>query len=188
MISKIANILDFIRFGPHLRSEEAGQVRYLKGTHFDVEYELTEFESSYVSKEKGMEKFLLKENDVIVAAKGFRNFAWRYTVDHGPCIASSLFYVIRIRQDLMSSEYFTLLINSPRIQHRLKMMGMGVTIPTIPRKEFTQMKVWVPPKAEQQKVEEVNRLMKHEICLERTILEKKIQRKNGIIEMLTQPE
>ena len=183
---RIKEIVTSIKYGPHFRTEKEGNAMYLKGNQFDDDYQLTLFNDSYVKIDDNEQKHLLAEDDVILAAKGFRNFAWKYTAEIGDCIASSLFYVIKLNSDIIEPDYFTMSINSPRIQHELKNIGLGATIPAIPRNELLRINIAIPTMKEQKKAVEIHKLLNEQISLERKILQRRIDIKNGLLNLLTE--
>lgn len=185
---ELKNIIKSIKYGPHFKSVEKGSVQYLKGNHFNDEYELAQFEYSYVNEKENFEKHLLVKNDVIIAAKGFRNYAWRYTIDQGLCIASSLFFVIKLKEDVVSSKYFTLLMNSPKMLHILKTISKGITTLIIPKNELLKIKIDVPTFERQKEIILINNLMKKEIQLEKKILKQKKILQNSLIDLLIKNE
>jgi len=183
---RITEIIKSIKYGPHFRTEQKGTTKYLKGNQFDEDYQWTLFNNSYVNIDNKELKHRLEENDVILAAKGFRNFAWKYTSEYGDCIASSLFYVIKLDMDVIDPDYFTMSINSPRIQHVLKNIGLGATIPAIPKNELLRIDIAVPAMKEQLKAVAIFELLNEQIRIERSILSKRINIKNGLLNLLTE--
>ena len=185
---RIKDIVTLVKYGPHFRTVREGNVMYLKGNQFDDDYQLTLFKDSYINidYDYNEQKHFLVENDVILAAKGFRNFAWKYTADIGACIASSLFYVIKLNSEIIHPDYFTMCINSPRIQHELKNIGLGATIPAIPRNELLRIKIAIPTMEEQKKAVAIHKLLNEQISLERKILQRRINIKNGLLNLLTE--
>ena len=182
-MTQIKDLVTYIKYGPHLKTEMEGSARYIKGNHFDEDYNLMKVEDSWVKSENG--KYLLQENDVLVAAKGFRNFAWKYSADAGPCVASSLFYVIRLDEIRIHPDYFVACMNSSRVQHRLKNIGLGATIPAIPKNELLRIDLNVPSMEDQSKAILFYKILNEEIGLYRKILAKKIEMKKGILNLLT---
>ena len=183
---RIKEIVTSIKYGPHFRTEKEGNAMYLKGNQFDDDYQLTLFKDSYINIDYNEKKQLLVEDDVILAAKGFRNFAWKYTAEIGACIASSLFYVIKLNSEIIHPDYFTMSINSPRIQHELKNIGLGATIPAIPRNELLRINIAIPTMEEQKKAVAIHKLLNEQISLERKILQRRIDIKNGLLNLLTE--
>ena len=185
MKTPLSNITLSTKYGPHLPTADTGPIKYLKATHFDEDNQLNAFTASYVSTEGKEDKFLLQESDIILAAKGFRHFAWTYDSSYGPCIASSLFYIMRIDTQKVLSKYLTLCINAPKFQHKLKMIGLGASVPVIPKKELLRLKVEIPPLEQQQKIIRITNLIDQQIELEKQILEKRKILKTGLIDFLT---
>jgi len=185
---EIGEITNSIKYGPYLISEEVGSIKYLKGNHFNNDYELKKFEYSYINPNEKHIKYLLKEGDILLAAKGFRNYAWRYSAIEKSCIASSLFFVIKINEEIITSEYFTLSINTPKMLHRIKTINKGVTTPIIPKKEFLKIKIEIPKMERQKEIVSIYNLMEKEIQLERKIIEKKKMLQNGLIDLLIKNE
>lgn len=185
-MKRLEDIITSIKYGPHYRTEKEGHVKYLKGNQFDDDYELTLFNESYVNIDEADRNHLLHDNDVILAAKGFRNFAWKYSADFGECIASSLFYVIKLNEDVIHPDFFTMAINSPRIQHRLKNVGLGVTIPAIPKNELLRIKIGLPSIEEQGKAIKIYKSLNKQIQIEKEILNKRLRIKNGLLNLLTE--
>ena len=185
----ISEIIKSIKYGPHLKTVEKGEIKFLKGNHFDEEFDLDKVENSFVSSEhKFCDKFLLNKSDIILAAKGFKNFAWRYTGEQGCCIASSLFYVIKINEDLILSEYFALVINAPKTQHQLKLIGSGVTTPSIPKSELLKIKIPTPTREVQNKLVRLNNTLSKQINIEKKLIEKKKELQGGLLNLLTKNE
>jgi len=184
-IYKLKDMIESIKYGPHTQTQELGEVKYLKGKAFGDDYGLDQFKNSYVKLAEGQEKHLLKENDILVAGKGYRNFAWKYENEEGPCIASSTFYVIKVKEDVVMPEYFVLLINSPKVQHELRLLGLGPVTPSIPKGELLNVETTLPPLEDQRKATEIYKSIKTQIKLQRQILEKKILLKNGLLDLIT---
>lgn len=183
---RIKELITSIKYGPHFRTTKEGDVLYLKGNQFDDDYQLSSSSKSYLKVGENEQKHLLVKDDIILAAKGFRNFAWKYSSDFGECVASSLFYVIKLNEDIIQPDYFTMAINSPRIQHRLKNVGLGVTIPAIPKNELLRIKIAVPSIEEQKKAIEIYKSLNKQIQIEREILDKRIRIKKGLLNLLTE--
>ena len=184
MNTKLNKIITSIKYGPHTSTLYDGEVKYLKGNHFDEDAQFTLFADSYVDKDRLSTKHLLQEGDVIIASKGYRNFAWRYTKDHGPCVASSLFYVVKVNEQMISSHYFALMMNSTRVLDQLQATARGANMPTIPKGELLGMKLYVPPLAHQKEIVEISNTINKKITLERRLLNESIKLRKGLINKL----
>lgn len=184
-VYKFNDMIESIKYGPHKQTALEGVIKYHKGNHFDEDFDFTLFDNSYVKEDGNEEKYLLKENDILFAGKGYRNFAWKYNQEVGPSIASSTFFVIKVREDIVMPEYFVLLINSPKIQYQLRFLGLGPVTPSIPKGELLNMKTNLPSLEDQRKATEIYKSIKSQINIQRRILEQKIKLKNGLLELLT---
>jgi len=187
-MKQIKNIITSIKYGPHFRTQKEGNARFLKGNQFDDDFQLSLSHQSYVTIEEDEERALLAENDVIIAAKGFRNFAWKYSAEYGPCVASSLFYVAKLRTDVISPDYFAMVINASRIQHTLKNVGLGATIRAVPKNELLRVKIAIPPMEQQLKAVAIHTLVNEQISIERKILNRRLKIKKGLLNLLTEKQ
>jgi len=172
MIKKLGDIAE-IQFGPYEKGLAKGSIKYLLASHFDEVYQLSKFESSFISGEVDSEKKLLQKNDVILAGKGQRTFAWAYEDSYGPCVPSSLFFILKTDEEVVLGKYLTYFLNSERVQNTLKLIGAGGTIPSIPKKELKQIKVSIPSIARQRKIIEMAKLVEEDVMLTQELLNKK---------------
>ncbi len=181
----IAKLILSIKYGPYLKSVDKGSVKYLKGIHFDEDFLFTRFEDSYVAESEDSNKYVLNEGQVLLASKGYRYYAFMVDESLGRCVASSQFYVINVNEEVVTPAYFTLLLNSKRMQGRLAKLKKGATIPILPRKELLAIKVKIPSIKYQIQVSKIYELLKEQIRIQRTILEKKLIIKENLINKLT---
>lgn len=180
MTIRLGEIAD-IQFGPHGRGEETGEVKYLLGRHFGSLNKPNLFEKSYISITEKQERLLLKSGDVILAGKGLRIFAWAYQEEFGKCIASSLFYLLRPKTNKVIGQYLAHFLNTDKIQHKLKLIGSGATIISIPKKELAEVKIEVPDLKKQMTIVERMKLLDKDITLTQQLLEKKKLLRKGVI-------
>src|SRR5690554_6027919 len=143
MIQKLGNIAE-IQFGSYDKPQEKGSVKYLHAGHFDNLFKPTRFEDSFIELDGKNDKFLLQPNDVILAGKGHRTFAWAFNPDFGQAIPSSLFYIIKTNPSKVLGAYLAQYLNSEKIQYNLKLIGAGATITSIPKKELEEITVDIP--------------------------------------------
>lgn len=184
----LGNIGD-IFFGSYEKPELEGEIKYLHAGHFDELYLPSKFEGSYISPSSNTDKYLLQHNDVILAGKGHRLFAWAYNVDFGKAVPSSLFYIIRTNPHQVLGEYLAIVLNSERMQHKLKLIGAGATIPSVPKKELKQLRIPIPALNEQLRIMELVYLSNKDIELTQAVLVAKEKlRKGAINKMLNKME
>ncbi|MFY0714647.1 restriction endonuclease subunit S [Seonamhaeicola sp. NFXS20] len=180
MVEKLGNIAE-IQFGLYEKPQESGTVKYLHAGHFDELFKPTKFEESFVELDGKNDKFLLRSNDVILAGKGLRTFAWAYQPEFGQLIPSSLFYIIRTDPTKVLGAYLAQYLNSEKLQYQLKLIGAGASITSIPKKELEQVAIALPSLDEQKKLVELVAILDEDLQLTQDLLKKKTALKNGLI-------
>jgi restriction endonuclease S subunit len=170
-----------VGYGTYEKAQINGSHRYLVASHFDDSINLTEFADSFIDLKNKDIKFQLVENDVILAGKGSRNFAWAYETSEGLCVPSSLFYIIRAKPSKVIGKYLAYFLNSDKIQFALKNMATGTGMPSIPKKELVQLEIELPTITQQLEIVKLAEMMDEEIQLGHQLLKLKEQRKKGII-------
>ena len=183
MVQKLGNIAE-IQFGSYDKPKEKGSVKYLHAGHFDELLKPSKFEESFIELDEKNQKFLLQPNDVILAGKGYRTFAWAYDVEFGQAIPSSLFYIIRAHSSKVLGSYLAQYLNSEKVQHTLKHIGAGATITSIPKKELEQVSVVLPSLEKQRELVGFINLLDENLVLTQGLLEKKMALKKGLINRL----
>lgn len=183
MVKKLEEISE-IHFGPYEKGEEKGNIKYLLAGHFDEYYQPNNFGESYVELTYKNEKSLLKANDVVLAGKGQRMFAWSYDEQFGHAIPSSLFYIIRTNPLEVLGEYLAHFLNSDKIQYEIKLIASGGTVPSIPKSELIQLEVFVPSIEEQHRIVNIANLLEKDLILTQQLLNEKMNLKKGVINKL----
>ncbi|MFC4636440.1 restriction endonuclease subunit S [Dokdonia ponticola] len=183
MNRKLRDIAD-IQFGSYDKPTSIGEVKYLHASHFDKLLNPTKFKESFIELDDKNEKFLLQENDVILAGKGHRTFAWAYDISFGKIIPSSLFFIIRINSQEILNTYLAQYLNSEKVQYNLKLIGAGATITSIPKKELEQITIAIPSLEEQQRIVNLIELMDKEVILIQELLKKQTALKKGVVNIL----
>lgn len=183
MNKRLGNIAE-IQFGSYGKPTEKGAVKYLHAGHFDKYLKPTKFEESFIELDDKNKKYLLGENDVILAGKGHRTFAWAYKASFGKAVPSSLFFIIKAKPHEILSSYLAHYLNSEKVQYNLKLIGAGATITSIPKKELEQITIAIPSLEEQQRIVNLIELMDKEVRLTQELLSKRIALKKGVINTL----
>ncbi|WP_407557877.1 restriction endonuclease subunit S [Winogradskyella sp. 4-2091] len=183
LITKLGEIAD-VQFGLYQKKEMEGSVKYLTSSHFDDDLNPTLFENSFVKLENKDNKFLLKSNDIILAGKGQRIFAWAYEEKFGKVIPSSLFYIIRTDENQVNGHYLSTILNSSKKQYELTLLGSGSSMISITKKELLDLEIALPPLEEQKKIVKISKLLDEEISITSQILEKKRMFKQGVLNQL----
>lgn len=180
---KLGELAD-VNFGLYKKKKISGSVKYFTSSHFDENLNPSLFADSYIDIDEKEQKFLLQENDVIVAGKGHRFFAWAYDKKYGDVVPSSLFYIIRPDSTHMRGDFLAAALNTKRIQYDLSLKGSGTSIPSIKKNELIDLKVPAPEMLVQVKMLRIINAMNEEIELISEILDKKKQFKEAVVHEL----
>lgn len=174
-----------IYYGPHIKASTKGSIKFLVSSHFDEFFEPSLFKESYIDSVNDTEKYILRPNDIIVTGKGHRIFAWAYKEEYGKTVPSSLFYIIRINESMeLLAEYLAIYLNSKEVNHKLKSLSRGTSIPSIQKKELEQTKIDIPTIEQQRNIIKISKLLDSNIRLSEELLEKKKTFKNGLLNRL----
>jgi hypothetical protein len=184
-VLKIGDFVD-IQFGPHLKTNVKGTIKYILAGHFDDDLNITNFKNSFVLSSAKTERFELRPNDVVLAGKGQRTFAWAYNESYGPMVPSSLFYLLRASDNVLSGSYLAAVLNTERMQHKLGLIGAGATVNSIPKKELNQLEIQIPSLDDQRNFLKIHSLLDKDIALTNKLLQAKRNLKRGVVnELLT---
>ena len=155
-----------------------GDVIYLQVKHFDESGQLQsalhgDLLSAYVS-----EKHLLKNGDVLFAAKGTKNFATVFENHNEPSVASTSFFVIRPADKKVLPQYLAWFLNNHTTQTLLKGQAIGTSIPSISKQVLENLEITVPNIEIQKAILQITKLRNKEKSLLQeieTLRDKQIQ-------------
>ncbi|MBL7137660.1 MAG: restriction endonuclease subunit S [Bacteroidales bacterium] len=143
-----------------------------------------------VDGDKIYEKHFLQKGDILFMAKGANNFAVCYDEKYKPAVATSAFFVIRLKVDFILSSYLCFYINNSKAQAFIESNRAGSYIPNVNKETLINMEITVPPLVIQNNINELFKLsMREQFILEKvkenrrqlmkSILSKLIDRKHG---------
>jgi restriction endonuclease S subunit len=137
----------FVQTGVFAKPVKEGQIVYLQSKHFTENGILKS--TLYPDLKAGSisEKHLLRNGDIIFAAKGTKNFAALYEGINKTAVASTSFFVIRINKDFhdkIMPEYLTWYINLDTSQHYLKSQAVGSSIVSISKSVVGELELSIP--------------------------------------------
>ncbi len=174
-----------IYYGPYEKAKIKGDIKYFVSSHFNDFLEPTLFKESFIGSIKDGEKYLLQSNDVIFTGKGQRLFAWAYKEEYGKVTPSSLFYIIKINDpDKIIGEYLANILNSEKVNQKLKSLSGGTSIPSIQKKELEQLELSIPSIEKQKQIIRLSKVLNKDIELATMLLEKKKALKTGLLNMI----
>jgi hypothetical protein len=154
-----------IQTGVFARTVTQGEVVYLQSRHFDEYGELCSVLHPDLKMDSITDKHLLRNGDVLFAAKGAKNFAAVYESHNPQAVASTTFFVIRLHDNSMQPHYLAWLLNNPVSQSFLKRNALGSSIASISKTVLEELEITVPSLHIQECILEIVRLGKKENAL-----------------------
>jgi restriction endonuclease S subunit len=163
--AKLAQIAD-IKTGIFAKPESDGEVVYLQAKHFNEFGKLSSIPHADLKTDNLTNKHLLKHDDIVFAAKGSKNFAAVYQSDFR-AVASTTFFVIKIRVSHVLPEYLAWILNNSEMQSILKRHAIGSSMVSISKAVLEELEISVPTIEKQKQIVEISRLSKteHELRL-----------------------
>ena len=167
-----------IQTGLYAKPSGVGEVVYLQAKHFDENGQLLSTLHRDLKTKGISEKHLLKDGDVLFAAKGTKNFAAVYENHNEPAVASTSFFVIRLTDKKVLPEYLAWFLNSHSTLTLIKGQAIGTSIPSISKQVLENLEMTVPSIETQKAILQVTKLRNKEKALKHqieTLREKQIQ-------------
>jgi restriction endonuclease S subunit len=159
--SKIRDIAT-LQTGLFAKPLAMGEVVYLQSKYFDDQGNLLAKLHPDLSREEISTKHVLRDGDVLFAAKGTKNFAAVYEEHNLPAVASTSFFVIRLFDSKVLPDYLCWFINNQNTQSSLKAQAMGTSIPSISKVVLEELEIPVPSLEKQKSVVAISKLRWHE--------------------------
>jgi len=167
-----------IQTGLFAKPSVDGDVVYLQSKHFDEYGQLLSTLHPNLMAESVAEKHLLKEGDVLFAAKGTKNFAAVFRNHNQPSVASTSFFVLRPTDKKVLPDYLAWFLNSQSTQTLLKGQAIGTSILSISKQVLENLEMTVPSIETQKAILHITKLRNKEKALMQAIemlREKQIQ-------------
>lgn len=158
-----------IQTGLFAKPSGLGELVYLQSKHFDEFGKLHSILHPDLLAEGISEKHLLKDGDVLFAAKGTKNFAAVFENHNEPSVASTSFFVIRPIDNKLSPQYLAWFLNNHTTQTLLKGQAIGTSIPSISKQVLENLEMPVPDIKTQKAIVEISKLRNKEKSLKQEI-------------------
>ncbi len=174
LIKEITNI----QTGLFAKPSGFGDVVYLQSKHFDENGQLLGELYPDLMAECISEKHLLKDGDVLFAAKGTKNFAAVFENHNKPSVASTSFFVLRATDKKVLPQYLAWFLNSHTTQIILKGQAIGTSISSISKQVLENLEIALPSIETQKSILQITKLRSKEKALKQIIenlREKQIQ-------------
>ena len=168
MIALIKDITN-IQTGLFAKPSGIGELVYLQSKHFDEYGQLHSFLYPELLTDGVSEKHLLKDGDVLFAAKGTKNFATVFENHNEPSVASTSFFVMRTTDKKVLPQYLAWFLNNHTTQTLLKGQAIGTSIPSISKHVLENLEITVPNIEIQKAILEITKLRNKEKSLKQKI-------------------
>lgn len=165
LIKDITNI----QTGLFAKPAGIGELVYLQSKHFDEYGQLHSVLHPDLVAEGISEKHLLKNGDVLFAAKGTKNFAAVFENHNEPSVASTSFFVIRPADKKVLPQYLAWFLNNHTTQTLLKGQAIGTSIPSISKHVLENLEITVPGMETQKAILQITKLRNKEKSLKQKI-------------------
>lgn len=169
-----------IQTGLFAKPSGDGELVYLQLKHFDENGKLNTDLHPDLKVEVVSEKHLLKNGDVLFASKGSKNFAAVFESHNLPSVASTSFFVIRLKNNKVLPHFLAWILNGNDAQLTLKNQAIGSSIPSISKQVLENFEIIIPNINIQMTILEIALLRNKEKSLKLKIeklREKQIQQK-----------
>jgi restriction endonuclease S subunit len=167
-----------IQTGLFAKPDGVGQLVYLQSKHFDANGQLHAVLHPDLVADSISEKHLLKDGDVLFAAKGTKNFAAVFENHNEPSVASTSFFVIKQTDKKVLPQYLAWVLNNRTTQTLLKGQAIGTSIPSISKQVLENLEIAVPSIETQKSILKITKLRNKEKSLKQeieTLRDKQIQ-------------
>lgn len=167
-----------IQTGLFAKPSGMGELVYLQSKHFNEYGQLNALLHPDLLADGISEKHLLKEGDVLFAAKGTKNFAAVFEKHNGPSVASTSFFVIKPTNKNLLPQYLAWFLNNQTTQTVLKGQAIGTSIPSISKQVLESLEIVLPSIEIQMAILQITKLRNKEKTLRQEIeklREKQIQ-------------
>lgn len=157
------NQIASIQTGVFAQTVNEGEFNYLQVRHFNENGQFNNFIIPDKVNKDRLEKHLLKEDDILFAAKGTKNFSAVYRTNNiGASVASSSFLILRIRDQQILPEYIAWYLNHPKTQSYLKIKARGTALPSISIETLADLEIPVPDLKKQKAIVKIAELKNRE--------------------------
>jgi restriction endonuclease S subunit len=159
-----------IQTGVFAKPVAKGEIAYLQPKYFDELGKLTTKLEPDLNATGISEKHILKQGDVLFAAKGSKNFAAHFDLEDMFAAASTSFFVIRITDRSILPEYLTWFLNHPTTMKFLKSFARGTSIASISKEVLDGLEIIIPSLERQELIYKIDDLRSKETYIRMKLL------------------
>ena len=156
--------------GVYEKTDPDGEIAYLQ-TKDCPDTVITKYASRVLRTPK-TQKNLLQDGDILFASKGV-NYLSIVFRQREKAVASTSFFVIRLKSPLVTPEYLCWFLRQPSVEAYFKTYQAGSATPLIHNPAVENLEIPVPSLEEQKIIVAIAHLSKREVELQQAIIEKK---------------
>lgn len=180
-LKNIGAIYSGFSFREKIRHDPSGdvsvvQLRSLLDDYTEIDSELDSIGDIAIKP-----KYFLSNNDILLVAKGAHNYAVRCDSLPEKAIASSSFFIVKIKNDKILPGYLHWFLNHPNTQNELRKKQSGTYTPTLKIAEVQNIEIPLPTKEKQIAIANLYKLQVREKQLQNKLI---IKRKDLMDNML----
>jgi restriction endonuclease S subunit len=142
-------------------------------------YEYKKEHELRIKPEKPVHRYLLSAGDILFMSRGLFNRAILLNTVQDPTLATASFYIIKPGK-MIDPGYMAWCLNQEPFQLKIAEIRTGAGTPLVPRADFSEIKIVLPPMEKQRKIAEIGSLMLNEKRLANSML-KKIELKHRLL-------
>lgn len=169
---KLKDIAD-IQFGYYTQPGKLGTISYLQAKHFNDFGQYIGENDTFVEEDEKSVVNLLEDGDILFAGKGFRFFATLYKKEFGKAIASSIFFIIKPKTEIIEPGYLVSILNLPKSLLHFQQSGAGSSIPSIRKSELEDFSINLIPMEQQRKIVAIQELYLKDLELTEKLIKEK---------------
>ena len=151
-----------IQTGLFAQPSSLGEIVYIQAKHFDELGNLNDMLYPDLPNSAVSQNHILQNGDVLYAAKGTKNFAVLYDAELGKAVASTSFFVIRLKVNNILPAYLTWFLNNIRTQSYLKSQAIGSSTPSISKQVLENLEIIIPALEQQKIILEITKVRRKE--------------------------
>lgn len=161
-LKNLAEIKSGFPFRSKIENDESGNVRVIQLRDVDECGKIDYINVDKITFEKINKKSFLRKGDVLFKAKSNNKTAAYVEQDVDGLLATSHFFILKVRNSLILSEYLAWFLNQKIAQRQFEMLASGSSIPIINKNHLQELKVIVPDKELQEKIVTIHNLRLNE--------------------------
>ncbi|APT75137.1 hypothetical protein LN42_01045 [Marinitoga sp. 1137] len=151
-LKEISNIF----LSPQVEETPEGNFNYIKLSSITKnKIEIEKLSKAVYNKNRNIEKYLLKKNDIIFSAKGSNIFAVHIDKEIPNLISAQFFFNIRINSGKILPEFLTIILNNEYAKRYFEERRVGKIIKVIKKKTLEDFELTLPPLEIQKQIIEI---------------------------------